>query len=77
MSDTTTSDLGRAVARRCAFTYTGLSLALAAAFFAAATLVGSYGAVARVGGAVWVFLLSMIFTMPLVTSYIKKRAGTR
>jgi hypothetical protein len=77
MSDTTPADLGRTVARKCAFTYTGLSLALAATFFTAATLIGSYGAVARVGGAVWVFLLSMIFTMPLVTSFIKKRAGTR
>jgi hypothetical protein len=28
---------------------------------------------ARVGGTVWVFLLSMIVSMPIVTSYWKKR----
>ncbi|HJW76673.1 MAG TPA: hypothetical protein VJ787_13590 [Thermoleophilia bacterium] len=65
----------RAVARRSAALYAGISLSLAGAFFLSATLLGSYDAVARIGGAVWVFLLSMIVTMPLVTSWVKRRAG--
>jgi hypothetical protein len=32
-----------------------------------------YSVIARVGGTVWVFLLSMIVSMPIVTSYFKKR----
>ncbi len=63
-------DLGR----RSALGYTGVSLTAALAFVATATLVGGYSEVARFGGAVWVFLLSMIVTMPLVTSWIKRRA---
>ncbi len=50
----------------------GISGALALGFFALATLF-EYPAVARMGGAVWVFLLSMIVSLPLVTSYFKKR----
>jgi hypothetical protein len=63
----------RNVARWSAFGYTGVSLALAAAFYAAASLIGSYTEVSRIGGSVWVFLLSMIVSMPLVTSAVKAR----
>lgn len=63
--------------RRAAFwsvlTYTLISLALALGFFALAGGLGRYPTVARYGGAIWVFLLSMIVTMPLVTSYFKRR----
>ncbi|XUW99678.1 MAG: hypothetical protein TUN42_07240 [Dehalogenimonas sp.] len=54
--------------------YTGLSL-LAAGLFLIATVSGDYGAVERIGGAVWVFILSMIILMPLVTGWVKKRSG--
>ena len=54
--------------------YTGLSL-LAAELFVLATLAGEYTAVARIGGAVWVFILSMIILMPPVTGWAKKRSG--
>jgi len=54
--------------------YTGLSL-LAAGLFIVATLAGDYTAVARIGGAVWVFGLSMIILMPFVTGEVKKRSG--
>lgn len=54
--------------------YTGLSL-IASALFLLATLGGEYTAVERIGGAVWVFMLSMIILMPLVTSSVKKRSG--
>jgi hypothetical protein len=75
MNDMATAGEGRAVARRSALMYTGLSLVLAVTFFAAATLIGSSTETARIGGAVWVFMLSMIVTVPLVTSFIKKRAA--
>jgi hypothetical protein len=52
--------------------YTGLSL-LAAALFVVATIGGDYSTVARIGGAVWVFILSMIILMPPVTAAFKKK----
>jgi len=64
----------REATRRSALTYTALSLAAAALFFAVATLRGGYPEVARWGGAAWVFLLSMIVSMPLVTAWYQKRA---
>ncbi len=57
-----------------ALTYTPISLAAAGIFFAV-TVIGDHTWVARIGGAAWVFLLSMIITMPLITSFIKKRYG--
>lgn len=45
---------------------------LALSFFALAALLG-YSMVARIGGAIWVALLSMIVSVPLVTSYFKRR----
>jgi hypothetical protein len=55
-----------------ALIYTPISLAAAGVFFGI-TVAGDYTWVARIGGAAWVFLLSMIITMPLVTSAVKKR----
>ncbi len=63
----------RQIAWRSALTYTAISLTVALLFFIAATLKGSYPPVARFGGAAWVFLLTMIVTMPLVTSWFKRR----
>jgi hypothetical protein len=65
--------LEKKVARRSTLTYTTTSLAVAIAFLTTATLKGGYTDVARFGGAAWVFLLSMIVTMPLVTSWYKRR----
>jgi hypothetical protein len=59
---------------KAAVIYTGLSL-LSVALFEIATISGDYSAVARIGGAVWVFSLSMIILMPPVTGWVKKRAG--
>lgn len=61
----------RNIRRRSAITYTVVSLAIALIFLVAATL-GGYDAVARFGGAIWVFMLSMIVTMPLITSRLKR-----
>lgn len=63
-------------ARYSAIIYTGISLAAAALFLLIIYLTGfPYPPVARVGGAVWVFILSMIITMPLVIPYMKKKLG--
>ncbi len=60
----------RKIFRMSALVYTGISLCVAILFFVAAS---GYSVMARVGGTVWVFLLSMIVSMPIVTSYWKKR----
>jgi hypothetical protein len=57
-----------------ALTYLPISLA-AAGIFLAITLKGDYSWVARIGGTAWVFILSMIITMPLITSLVKKRSS--
>ncbi len=57
-----------------AIIYTGASM-VAAAVFLLATLTGTYTIVERVGGTLWVFLLSMIILMPIVTPRIKRKLG--
>ncbi|HLE50481.1 MAG TPA: hypothetical protein VI755_00360 [Anaerolineales bacterium] len=37
-----------------------------------ASLAGSYPLVARLGGTAWVGLLSLIVSMPIVTTWVKK-----
>ena len=54
--------------------YLGISLAVVAVFLILARVVGGYPPAAVYGGVVWSFLLSMIVTMPVVTSYVKRRA---
>lgn len=53
-----------------------LAAALAAALiFSGITItLGGYPAVARYGGAVWVFLLTWIITMPVLAPRLKRRA---
>lgn len=62
----------RSSARLC----TLVSLAIAAAFIAAARATGS-PPVAQYGGALWVFVLSLLITLPLVTPVLRRRAGDR
>lgn len=45
----------------------------AAGLFLAATLAGKYTLLERLGGAGWVFLLSMIILLPMITPLMKKR----
>ena len=54
-----------------ALIYTGISL-IASALFLSVTMLGDYTWVARIGGAAWVFLLSMIILMPIVTPLVKR-----
>lgn len=60
--------------RIAAVLYTGGSLLAALVFFVAAT-VGDYNWVARLGGAGWVFVLTMIILMPTLTPWMRDRAG--
>ncbi len=61
------------VGRLSAAGYTGLSLLAALGFFGAASWVGDAPRTAVVGGTVWVFILSMIVSMPLVTAWVRRR----
>jgi hypothetical protein len=61
------------VARRSALIYLPISVGAALLFLLAATLFGEYPVVAKIGGMVWVGLLSLIVSMPIVTSRVKKR----
>ncbi|MBI2934445.1 MAG: hypothetical protein HYY29_02620 [Chloroflexi bacterium] len=54
-----------------AIIYTGISV-LASGVFVVVTLIGDYSWVARVGGAAWVFLLTMIVLMPVVIPAVKR-----
>ncbi len=65
-----TSDPGRV----SALIYTSLSLAAGLTFLLVTLLTGDYSWVARIGGAVWVFSLSMIILMPTVTPWVRNRA---
>ncbi len=58
--------------RLSALVYTTISLVSALAFLMTATTL-NYPITAQFGGAVWVFLLSMIVSMPLVTSHFKRQ----
>ena len=57
-----------------ALIYTGASV-VASASFLLATMAGDYTAVELIGGAIWVFVLSMIILMPLVTPAVKRKLG--
>lgn len=67
------ADIKRKVSVVSMFIYTVISLLATAAFLIAAKMIGGYPQVHVYAGAGWVFLLSMIVTMPLVTSRIKRR----
>ncbi len=54
--------------------YTGISVTAAGLFFVG-TLAGEYTLVERIGGVGWVFLLSMIILMPVVTPMVKRRVS--
>lgn len=61
------------IAQSSAMIYIPISLGTALLFLLATTLRGNYPLVARIGGMVWVALLSLIVSMPIVISRVKKR----
>ncbi len=65
------------IARRSARWYMPLSLGAGLSFYLAASQAGAYNLVARLGGAVWVTILSFIVSMPLVTARLKARVRGR
>lgn len=71
--ETKSAPVDKSILRRSAFWYTGTSLGVVLLFLILTELVGGYRVAAVVGGAIWSFILSMIVTMPLYTSYFKKR----
>jgi hypothetical protein len=62
------------VARRSALIYLPITFGAALVFFLVASLVGGFPPVAKIGGMIWVGLLSLIVSMPVVTSRIKQQA---
>ncbi len=64
------------VARRSMLIYIPISLGAALLFLLTTTLTGDYPLVTRIGGAVWVGLLSLIVSMPIVISRVKKQQQT-
>lgn len=62
------------VAQKSALIYLPISVGAALLFLLASTVTGNYPLVARVGGTVWVGLLSLIVSMPVVISRVKKIA---
>jgi len=62
------------VGRRSARIYLPISLGAAGLFFLAAGWAGESALAARLGGAFWVGLLTLIVSMPLVTARMKARA---
>ncbi len=65
------------VAQKSALIYIPVSLGLALLFFLVSTFTGEYPIVARIGGTVWVALLSLIVSMPIVISKVKKLSQNR
>lgn len=61
------------VAQKSMFIYLPISLGTALLFLLITSLTGNYPLVARIGGMVWVGLLSLIVSMPLVISRVKKQ----
>jgi membrane protein YdbS with pleckstrin-like domain len=63
--------------RLAAIIYVGTSLVAALVFWLVTTFVGTYPAVARYGGAAWVFILFMIVLMPIVIPRVRNRRRRR
>lgn len=62
------------VAKISALLYTGISLVVALLFLLLTYVTGkTYSPVARYGGVAWVFILTMIITMPVVIPWVQKR----
>jgi hypothetical protein len=65
--------IAKEVARKSALIYIPISVGAALLFLLAANLSGNYVLVAKLGGTVWVGLLGLIVSMPIVTAWVKKQ----
>jgi len=61
------------VAQKSILIYLPISIGSALLFLLISTFTGNYPLVARIGGAIWVGLLSLIVSMPIVISRVKKQ----
>lgn len=61
------------VAQKSLLIYLPISIGTAVLFLLISSLTGNYPLVARVGGTIWVGLLSLIVSMPIVISRVKKQ----
>ena len=61
------------VAQKSALIYLPISIGSALLFLLLTTLSGGYPLLARIGGSIWVGLLSLIVAMPIVISRVKKQ----
>ena len=65
------------VAQKSLLIYLPISIGTAVLFLLISSLTGNYPLVARVGGTIWVGLLSLIVSMPIVISRVKKQLSGR
>ena len=61
------------VAQKSLLIYLPISIGAALLFLLITSLSGNYPLVARIGGTIWVGLLSLIVSMPVVISRVKKQ----
>jgi hypothetical protein len=61
------------VARKSALIYVPISIGSALLFLLATTISGDYPIMTRIGGMVWIGLLTLIVSMPVVISRVKKQ----
>ncbi len=68
------NELEAKAARQASVVYTAVSLAITLLFLVITLVDGNtYTAVARIGGMIWVFVLSMIVAMPIIIPAVKKK----
>jgi hypothetical protein len=63
----------KVVAQKSTLIYLPISIGAALLFLFITTLTGNYPLVARIGGTIWVALLSLIVSMPIVISRVKRQ----
>ena len=61
------------VAQKSLLVYLPISIGVALVFLLITSLSGNYPWVARIGGTIWVGLLTLIVSMPIVISRVKKQ----
>ena len=61
------------VAQKSLLIYLPISIGAALIFLLITSFSGNYPLVARIGGMIWVGLLSLIVSMPIVISRVKKQ----
>ena len=73
-----TENLEKEIARKSAIVYLAITAIMALLFFVITGLMGTYPMVARIGGVMWISLLTLIVSMPLVITAMKKKVkGTK